>query len=76
MTNYRNNKNNIAILKKLNYYMYNTEKTIEHPFNIHITQAVIKLSKGLKSIDRFNLVLDYIDTMVDISDISHLDELL
>lgn len=66
----------IYILRKLNFYIHNSQKNIIHPINTSEKYIAILTNKGLKTIDRLKILSDNIDDILDICSIEYMDKLL
>ena len=66
----------LATLHKINYYIHNTKKTIQHPVYSNKSGILISTHSILKMIQLNNINLKDIDDIIDISSINYIDRLL
>lgn len=66
----------LAVLHKINYYIHNTKKLVQHPLYANKSGILISTHSILKMIELNNIVLKDIDDITDICSIDYIDRLL
>jgi hypothetical protein len=66
----------LVILHKINYYIHNTKKPIQHPIYLNKSGILISTHSILKMIELNNVDVNSIDDITDICFIDYIDRLL